>query len=54
MVAQGAVAFTDDGRGVQDSGMMRRVMNYGKMFGKVMMVHCQDDGLVGAGQVNEA
>ena len=53
MVAQGAVAFTDDGRGVQDSGMMRRVMDYGKMFGKVMMVHCQDDGLVGAGQVNE-
>ena len=53
MVAQGAVAFTDDGRGVQDAGMMRRVMDYGKMFGKVMMVHCQDDGLVGAGQVNE-
>lgn len=53
MVAQGAVAFTDDGRGVQDAGMMRRVMDYGKMFGKVMMVHCQDEGLVGAGQVNE-
>ena len=53
MVAQGAVAFTDDGKGVQDAGMMRRVMDYGKMFGKVMMVHCQDDGLVGAGQVNE-
>ena len=53
MVAHGAVAFTDDGRGVQDAGMMRRVMDYGKMFGKVMMVHCQDDGLVGAGQVNE-
>ncbi len=53
MVAQGAAAFTDDGRGVQDAGMMRRVMDYGKMFGKVMMAHCQDDGLVGAGQVNE-
>lgn len=53
MVAQGAVAFTDDGRGVQDAGMMRRIMDYGKMFGKVMMVHCQDEGLVGAGQVNE-
>ncbi len=53
MVAQGAVAFTDDGRGVQNAGMMRRVMDYGKMFGKVMMVHCQDEGLVGAGQVNE-
>ncbi|MBS6940478.1 MAG: dihydroorotase [Slackia piriformis] len=53
MVAQGAVAFTDDGRGIQDAGMMRRAMDYGKMFGKVFMSHCQDEGLVGAGQVNE-
>lgn len=53
MVAQGAVAFTDDGRGIQDAGMMRRVMDYGKMFGRVFMSHCQDEGLVGAGQVNE-
>ena len=53
MVAHGAVAFTDDGKGVQDAGMMRRVMDYGKMFGKVFMAHCQDDGLVGDGQVNE-
>ena len=53
MVAKGAVAFTDDGRGIQDAGMMRRCMDYGKMFGKVMMSHCQDEGLVGAGQVNE-
>ncbi|WP_303249238.1 dihydroorotase [uncultured Slackia sp.] len=53
MVAQGAVAFTDDGRGIQDAGMMRRAMDYGKMFGRVFMSHCQDEGLVGAGQVNE-
>lgn len=53
MVARGAVAFTDDGRGIQEAGMMRRVMDYGKMFGKVFMSHCQDEGLVGAGQVNE-
>ena len=53
MVARGAVAFTDDGRGIQDAGMMRRAMDYGKMFGRVFMSHCQDEGLVGAGQVNE-
>ena len=53
MVAQGAVAFTDDGLGIQDAGMMRRAMDYGKMFGRVFMSHCQDEGLVGAGQVNE-
>ena len=53
MVARGAVAFTDDGRGIQEAGMMRRVMDYGKMFGKVFMSHCQDESLVGAGQVNK-
>lgn len=53
MATHGAVAFTDDGRGVQDSGMMRRVMDYVGMFDKVVMSHCQDEGLVGEGQVNE-
>ena len=53
MVARGAVAFTDDGCGIQDAGMMRRVMDYGIMFGKVFMSHCQDADLVGEGQVNE-
>ncbi len=53
MVAHGAVAFTDDGRGVQDAGMMRLVMDYASMFGCAVMSHCQDEGLVGDGQVNE-
>ena len=53
MVAHGAVAFTDDGRGVQGAGMMRRCMDYGKMFGKAFLSHCQDEDLVGDGMVNE-
>ncbi len=53
MVAHGAVAFSDDGAGVQDAGMMRRVMDYAAQFDRVVMSHCQDDGLVGEGQVNE-
>ena len=53
MVLHGVVAFTDDGRGVQNAGMMRRVMDYAKMFNKVVMSHCQDEALVGPGQVNE-
>ena len=53
MFLHGAVAFTDDGRGVQNSGVMRRVMDYAKMFNKVVMSHCQDEDLVGPGQVNE-
>lgn len=53
MFAHGARAFTDDGRGVQDAGMMRRVMDYAVQFGCPVMPHCQDDSLVGDGQVNE-
>lgn len=53
MKAHGAKAFTDDGHGVQDSGMMRRVMDYASQFGRPVMPHCQDDSLVGDGQVNE-
>ena len=33
--------------------MMRRVLDYASMFGKAVMVHCQDEALVGEGQVNE-
>ena len=53
MRAHGAVAFTDDGRGIQDAGMMRRVMDYAVQFGCPIMDHCQDESLVDAGQVNE-
>lgn len=53
MCAHGAKAFTDDGHGIQDAGMMRRVMDYASQFDRVVMAHCQDDSLVGEGQVNE-
>lgn len=53
MDAHGAVAYTDDGRGIQDAGMMRRVMDYAVQFGHPIMDHCQDESLVDAGQVNE-
>ncbi len=53
MVAHGAKAFSDDGKGIQDAGMMRRVMDYAVQFDVPVMVHCQDDALVGEGQVNE-
>ena len=53
MVAHGAVMFTDDGRGVQSAGMMRRVMDYAVQFDKAVSSHCQDESLVGKGQMNE-
>lgn len=53
MVRHGIVMVTDDGRNVQDSGMMRTVMDYAVQFGIPVSSHCQDEALVGKGQVNE-
>lgn len=53
MIAEGAVAFSDDGRGVQDAGMMRRVMDYAKTFSATVISHCEVEALVGRGVVNE-
>ena len=36
------------------AGMLRRCMDYGKMFGKVFMSHCQDEDLVGHGRSTRA
>lgn len=52
MYAHGAPVFTDDGHGIQDAGMMRRVMDYANQFDTVIMAHCQDDSLVADSQVN--
>ncbi|MCL2136784.1 MAG: dihydroorotase [Coriobacteriia bacterium] len=53
MARAGAVAFTDDGRGVQDSGLMRLAMDYLAGLEKPLLSHCQVEDLVGSGQVNE-
>ena len=52
MVRGGAVAFTDDGNGVQNPSVMLRAMQYVSMFDKVIMEHCQDDSLADAGCMN--
>lgn len=53
MVAEGAVAFSDDGRPVPDAGMARLVMDYAKQFGTTVISHCEDPALAGKGVVNE-
>jgi len=53
MVAEGAVAFSDDGHGVQSAGMMRLAMDYIKRFRVPVVSHCEDESLVGKGVVNE-
>lgn len=53
MVAEGAVAFSDDGRGIQSAGMVRVAMDYIKRFGAPYVAHCEDASLAAGGVVNE-
>ncbi len=53
MIAEGAVGFSDDGRGVQSAGVARIAMDYLKAFDAPLIAHCEDESLVGHGVVNE-
>ncbi len=46
-------SFSDDGNGIQDAGVMRRALEYVKMFDGVIISHCEDDGLAGDGSMRE-
>ncbi len=52
MVRAGAVAFTDDGAGVQNPAVMLKAFQYVKMFNKVLMQHCQCNQMAGSGVMN--
>lgn len=49
----GVSAVTDDGRCVQNNELMRRAMEYAKMFDLPIMDHCQDTSLVTDGVMHE-
>ena len=47
MHARGAVAFSDDGVGVGDASVMRKALQYLRMFDAVLMQHCEEPALGG-------
>jgi dihydroorotase len=49
----GVVAITDDGHCVQNHELMRRAVEYARMFDLPVLDHCQDYDLVGTGLVHE-
>ncbi len=53
LVAGGAVAFTDDGAPVASASLMRRALQYSKMFDRCIMQHCQVLELTTGGVMNE-
>ena len=52
MAEAGAVGFTDDGCGVQDTAVMLRAMKYASMFNRVVSQHCEDKSLAKNGVMN--
>ena len=46
-------AFSDDGRGVQDAGMMREAMQRAKALGKLIAAHCEDNSLLRGGYIHD-
>jgi dihydroorotase len=53
MARAGIVALTDDGHCVQNHELMRRSLEYARMFQLPILDHCQDYGLVGKGVMHE-
>jgi dihydroorotase len=53
LVKAGAIAITDDGACVQNNELMRRALEYTKMFDVPIFDHCQDYALSGGGVMNE-
>jgi dihydroorotase len=53
MIAAGIVAITDDGHCIQNHEVMRRALEYARMFDLPVLDHCQDYSLVGNGVMHE-
>ena len=52
-MASDVVGFSDDGRGVQSSEMMKAAMLRAKALGKIIVAHCEDNSLLHAGYIHD-
>ncbi len=52
-MADAAVAYSDDGRGVQDEDMMRECMRAVAATGKLLAAHCEVDELLRGGYIHD-
>jgi dihydroorotase len=47
------IAFSDDGRGVQDDEMMLSAMKEARSLGKMIVAHCEDNSLLFGGYIHD-
>ena len=52
-MAPDVIAFSDDGRGVQDDDMMRSAMLRAKALGKMIAAHCEVNSLLRGGYIHD-
>ena len=52
-MAEHAIAFSDDGRGVQSEEMMLEAMRRAKALGKMIVAHCEDNSLLRGGYIHD-
>ncbi len=52
-MAANVIAFSDDGHGVQDEGLMREAMERAKALGKLIVAHCEDNSLLRGGYIHD-
>ena len=52
-MAKDAIAFSDDGRGVQADEMMEEAMRRAKALGKMIVAHCEVNDLLRGGYIHE-
>ena len=52
-MADFAIAFSDDGRGVQNEEMMLSAMKRAKELGKMIVAHCEDNSLLRGGYIHD-
>ncbi len=52
-MAEKVVAFSDDGKGVQQESMMRALMQEAQRLGKVIAAHCEDNTLLHGGYIHD-
>ena len=52
-IAPYVIGFSDDGKGVQDAGMMREAMERAKALGKIIAAHCEDNSLLRGGYIHD-
>ncbi len=53
LLKAGVIAITDDGRCVQNNEVMRRALDYSRMFDLLVLDHCQDEDLSTGGVMHE-